>query len=118
MTGKMLFRNSKIVYCKNYQRPESHEYESFTFLSYSFEPRTIKSRKMEGTRFLIFAGDICNAAKTSIRSKIKEVLNPQWSNQTLEGFAQKLNPMIRGWVIYYTKFNKEKKQGVFYYLDG
>lgn len=109
---------TKIVYCKNYQRPESHEYESFTFLSYSFEPRTIKSRKMEGTRFLIFAGDICNAAKTSIRSKIKEVLNPQWSNQTLEGFAQKLNPKIRGWVNYYTKFNKQKAHGVFYYLNG
>lgn len=108
---------TKIVYCKSYQRPERHENESFIFLGYSFEPRTIKSRKMEGTRFLIFAGDICNAAKTSIRSKIKEVLNPQWSNQTLEGFAQKLNPKIRGWVKYYTKFNRQKVEEVFYYLN-
>jgi RNA-directed DNA polymerase len=108
---------TKIVYCKSYQRPERHENESFIFLGNSFEPTTIKSRKMEGTRFLIFAGDICNAAKTSIRSKIKEVLNPQWSNQTLEGFAQRLNPKIRGWVNYYTKFNRQKVEEVFYYLN-
>jgi len=35
---------TKIVYCKNYQRLEKHDNESFTFLNYSFQPRTIKSR--------------------------------------------------------------------------
>lgn len=35
---------TKIVYCKNYQRNETHENNSFTFLSYSFEPRTIRSK--------------------------------------------------------------------------
>jgi len=30
---------TKIVYCKDYRRTENHDNESFTFLSYSFEPR-------------------------------------------------------------------------------
>jgi hypothetical protein len=35
-----------------------------------------------------------------------------------KGFAQKLNPKIRGWVNYYTKFNRQKAHGIFYYLKG
>ncbi|HZH64601.1 MAG TPA: group II intron reverse transcriptase/maturase, partial [Flavisolibacter sp.] len=35
---------TKIVYCKNYMRNEKHENNSFTFLSYSFQPRTIKDK--------------------------------------------------------------------------
>lgn len=36
---------TKIVYCKNYLRNEDHDNNSFTFLSYSFQPRTIRDRK-------------------------------------------------------------------------
>ncbi len=86
----------KIVFCKNYQRYGRHDNESFTFLSFSFQPRTIKSKFGEGIRLLVFSAAICNAAKTSIRSKIKEVLWPQWSTQTLDWFAAKLNPKIWG----------------------
>ena len=106
---------TKIVYCKNYQRLEKHDNESFTFLSYSFQPRTIKSRF--GGRLLVFGAAICNAAKTGIRTAIKAVLRTQWSTQTLEWFASKLNPKIRGWINYYTRFNKDEAHGVFYYLN-
>ncbi len=106
---------TKIVYCKNYQRLEKHDNESFTFLSYSFQPRTIKSRF--GGRLLVFGAAICNAAKTGIRTAIKAVLRTQWSTQTLEWFAGKLNPKIRGWINYYTRFNKDEAHGVFYYLN-
>jgi group II intron reverse transcriptase/maturase len=106
---------TKIVYCKNYQRLEKHDNESFTFLSYSFQPRTIKSRF--GGRLLVFGAAICNAAKTGIRAAIKAVLRTQWSTQTLEWFASKLNPKIRGWINYYTRFNKDEAHGVFYYLN-
>ena len=108
---------TKIVYCKNYQRHLSHDNESFTFLSYSFQPRTKESVHVGAKRFLVFGAAICNAAKTSIRSKIKEVLRPQWSTQTLEWFAVKLNPKIRGWINYYTRFNSDEAKGVFTYLN-
>ena len=108
---------TKIVYCKNYQRLEGHDNESFTFLSYSFQPRTIKSKFGKSKRIMVFSAAICNAAKTSIRAAIKEVLRTQWSTQNLEWFADKLNPKIRGWINYYSRFNRYETYGVFYYLN-
>lgn len=108
---------TKIVYCKNYQRPDKHDNESFTFLSYSFQPRTVQSKFGKGKRLLIFGAAICNNAKVSIRAAIKEVLPTQWSTQTLEWFAKKLNPKIRGWINYYTKFKRNEAYSVFYYLN-
>ena len=108
---------TKIVYCKNYQRNEKHDNESFTFLSYSFQPRTVRDKFGRAKRLLVFGAAICNNAKTSIRTAIKEVLQTRWSTQTLEWFAEKLNPKIRGWLNYYTRFNKDEAHGVFYYLN-
>ncbi|MEO7523596.1 MAG: reverse transcriptase domain-containing protein, partial [Ferruginibacter sp.] len=106
---------TKIVCCKNYQRLKKHNNESFTSLSYSFQPRTIKSKL--GGRFLIFGAGIFNAAKTHIKTCIKEILRTQRSTLTLEWFAGKPNPKIRGWINYYTRFSKKEAHSVFYYLN-
>lgn len=108
---------TKMVYCKNYQRTEKHDNESFTFLSYSYQPRTMKDKYGREKTLLIFNAAICQNAKTSIRAALKEELRTRWSNQTLEWFAKKLNPKIRGWINYYTKFNRDEAYGVFYYLN-
>ncbi len=108
---------TKIVYCKNYQRTEKHDNESFTFLSYSYQPRTMRDKYGREKRLLIFGAAICQNAKTSIRAALKEVLRTQWSTQTLEWFAKKLNPKIRGWINYYTKFNRDETHSVFYHLN-
>ena len=42
---------------------------------------------------------------------------PRWSEQTLEWFAKKLNPKIRGWINYYARFNRQETLGVFSYLN-
>jgi group II intron reverse transcriptase/maturase len=106
---------TKIVYARNYRRSEKHENESFTFLSYSYQPRIVKSKF--GNLLLIFGADICQAAKTSIRTAIKEVLRTRWGTQQLEWFAQRLNPKIRGWINYYTKFSKYETYEVLRYLN-
>ena len=108
---------TKIVYCKNYQRTETYDNEIFTSLSYSFQPRTIKSKFGETKRILVFRASISKEAKTSIRTVIKEVLRTQWSTQTLEWFAGKLNPKIRGWINYYAKFSKNEAYGAYYYVN-
>ncbi len=108
---------TKIVYCRNYQRNDKHDNNSFTFLSYSFQPRTIKSQRETGTRFVVFMAGISNQAKAHIRKRLRQVLVTQWSNMTLEWFAEKLNPKIRGWMNYYTKYSKYEAYQVFYYLN-
>jgi len=108
---------TKIVYCKNYQRTENNDNESFTFLSYSFQPRARQDKFGRKKTFFVFSGAISNAAKTSIREAIRGVMIPRWSQQTLEWFAEKLNPKIRGWVNYYTRFNRHEVHDVFCYLN-
>jgi hypothetical protein len=65
----------------------------------------------------VFSGAISNAAKASIREVIRGVMIPRWSQQTLEWFAEKLNPKIRGWINYYTRFKRHEALGVFSYLN-
>ncbi len=108
---------TKIVYCRNYQRTEKQDKESFIFLSYSFEPRTISSKFGKAKRLLVFSASICQSAKTSIRGAMKAILLTRWSNQSIEWFAKKLNPKIRGWINYYTRFNRDETHNVFYYLN-
>ena len=108
---------TKIVYCKNYQREENNDNESFTFLSYSFQPRARRDKFNRKKTFFVFSGAISNAAKVSIRERIRGVLIPRWGQQTLEWFAGKLNPKIRGWVNYYTRFNRNEALNVFNYLN-
>ena len=108
---------TKMVYCKNYLRQENHDQNSFTFLSYTFRPRTAMDKYGRKKLIVLFNGAISSAAKASIRRAIRKVLNPQWVNGTLEAFAKVLNPKIRGWINYYGKFFKDRMIRIFNYLD-
>lgn len=108
---------TKIVFCKNYQRKGKHEHESFTFLGYSFQPRPRQDKFARKSVYFIFGGAICQAGKTSIRDGIRSIFNPRWSERILESFAADLNPKIRGWVNYYTRFNRHEALEVFQYLN-
>ena len=110
---------TKIVYCKNYKRTETHEQESFTFLSYSFQPRSKRSSfGCINKTYIVFAAAISSKAKTGIRKVIRAILKPRWSEQTMKDFAKILNPKIRGWVNYYTRFYRHETLKVFCYLNG
>lgn len=109
-------KKTKIVYCKNYRRKENHDNESFTFLSYSFQPREVKS-KFGSKRLVLFNPAISQQAKTNIRIELRKTLRPRWSDKPLSWFATKLRPKIRGWINYYARFNKWIAYEVFYYLN-
>src|SRR5687768_1898830 len=109
---------TKIVYCRNYQRNDKHDNNSFTFLSYSFQPRTIKDKFGRTNRIVVFSPAISQMAKANIRKVLREILKPHINHVKLEKFAERLNPKVRGWVNYYTKFNRMIGLDVFYYLNG
>ncbi len=109
---------TKVVYCKNHCRKEAHEHNSFTFLSYTFRPRTAMDKFDRSKLIVLFNGAISNAAKKSIRQAVRKVLNPRWTNVTLEASANMLNPKIRGWINYYGKFFKLRMIRIFNYVDG
>ena len=107
---------TKLVYCKNYQRKEVHEHNSFTFLSYSFQPRAMRNHARK-TKFTVFSAAICCIAKTFIRQRLKTVFNPRNTQVSLEQTAVRLNPKIRGWLNYYCKFNPREAMDVFLYTN-
>jgi RNA-directed DNA polymerase len=107
---------TKLVYCKNYQRKEQHEHNSFTFLSYSFQPRGMRNRERTN-KFTVFSAAICCKAKTFIRQRIRAVFNPRNTQVSLETVAVRLNPKIRGWLNYYCRFNPRVASNLFLYLN-
>ncbi|MEJ7682161.1 MAG: reverse transcriptase domain-containing protein [Segetibacter sp.] len=109
---------TKLVYCKNHQRKERHEHESFTFLSYSFQPRRRPGMYNPLQQITVFTAAISCRAKAFIRQRIREVFNPRNINISLHEVANRLNPKIRGWLNYYCKFNHRMAEKVFEYLNG
>ncbi len=105
------------MYCKNYSRKEQHEHNSFTFLSYSFQPRSKPTTFGKHTKFMVFNAAICQKAKAFIRERIRSVFNPRNTQVSLERVAVKINPKIRGWLNYYSRFNPRVAGNVFLYLN-
>jgi group II intron reverse transcriptase/maturase len=108
---------TKLVYCKNYLRKEMHEHNSFTFLSYSFQPRSKPNTFGRHNKFMVFSAAICCKAKAFIKQGIRAVFNPRNIQVSLEQTAAKLNPKIRGWLNYYCRFNPRIAGNVFLYLN-
>lgn len=107
---------TKIVYCKDDRRKGSHDHESFTFLSYSFQPRSLK-HKTRNKIYMRFIPAISEAAKTYVRKRIREVFNPNWTALNSGEIAKMLNPKIRGWCNYYRKSCPYELNGIYYYID-
>ncbi len=94
---------TKLVYCKDDDRPEDHDHTTFDFLGYTFQPRGAKNRW--GQHFVSFLPAISQRARKKIRQKIRDWRIPRTrSNQTLEQIANLVNPSVRGWFNYYGKF--------------
>ncbi|ULQ54851.1 hypothetical protein KJS93_16545 [Flavihumibacter fluvii] len=105
------------MYCKSWKRKKQHEHNSFTFLSYSFQPRSKPNTFGRNDKFAVFSPAICCKAKAFIREKIRAVFNPRNTQVSLEQTSAKLNPKIRGWLNYYIRFGKCSAANVFLYLN-
>ena len=61
---------SKLVYCRDYKRKGSYPDNQFTFLGYSFRPRSAKSHKGTGV-FIGFQPAVSPDALMAMRKKIR-----------------------------------------------
>jgi len=95
-----------IVFCRdNWRRNEFPNYE-FTFLGYTFRPRAAKGK--EGKCLSAFLPAISNKANKAITKIIRSWKIHQRTGITLEKIAEKINPIVRGWYLYYGKFYQSK----------
>ena len=98
---------TRIVYCKDDDRPGEHEHVAFDFLGYTFQPRRAKNRW--GKYFVSFLPAISAKAAKAIRQTIREWrMASTRNNQRLEDLARVVNPVVRGWMNYYGRFYRSK----------
>jgi RNA-directed DNA polymerase len=95
---------TKIVYCKDVDRKDTHESEQFTFLGYTFRPRLSKNKM--GKTFVNFTPAISNAAANKIRREIRSWKIHLRSDKCLSDLAYMFNAVVQGWVNYYGRFYK------------
>jgi len=97
-------RKRRSFYCKDDNRREDTEPQSFTFLGYTFRPRLIKRK--DGKLFVGLVPAMSPKAAKAVRKssgagtwqKVEHVLS--------QAVAKFMNPAIRGWVNYYGRFHR------------
>jgi RNA-directed DNA polymerase len=106
---------TKIVYCKDASRTEEHELHRFDFLGFCFRPRL--SRNKNGQYFVNFSPAIAPKAKKEIFSEIRKWRLHRRSDLSVKELADKLNPVVRGWIQYYGAFFQSELIFLVYHLD-
>lgn len=100
---KLERNETTIVYCKKNHRDIEYDTIQFDFLGYTFKPR--RSIDAHGVVFLNFSPAISKTARTKIWSTIRDWNQHYWNYLTLEQIADKINPIIQGWINYYGQYN-------------
>jgi RNA-directed DNA polymerase len=103
---------TKIVYCRDFRRQGKHKEVKFDFLSFSFQPRTTKSKKT-GNLFLGYDCAISISSRKRLADELGELKIERMTFKSVVGIAQRLNPIIRGWINYYGKFRGYELSKVF-----
>jgi len=107
---------TRIVYCKDDDRPRTYEHVTFDFLGYTFQPRRAKNRW--GKYFVSFLPAMSAKAAKTIRKTIREWrMASTRNNQRLEDLARVVNPVVRGWMNYYGRYYRSKCVQVLRHLN-
>jgi len=94
---------TKIVYCRDSRRRLEYELVSFTFCGYTFRPREAfdRERKQSFTGFLpaVAPGKLTDMSRKAASWRLH-----RRTTSTLEDLAEDVNPVLRGWLNYFTAF--------------
>jgi RNA-directed DNA polymerase len=107
---------TKIVYCKDDNRLGFAEHTSFTFLGYRFCPRTVRSK--HGRLFTAFVPAISPEALTVISREVRRWRLHTRTGHDLDGLAERINPIVRGWMNYYGRFFRSKLHPLLKRING
>jgi RNA-directed DNA polymerase len=93
---------TKIVYCKDGKRRGSHEHTAFTFLGFTFRARAARDR--HGKNFTSFLPAVSKDALNKMSEQVRSWRLHLRTGHTFADLAQKINPIVRGWMQYYGAF--------------
>ena len=106
---------TKIVYCKDQRRTGEYADVRYDFLGFSFHARTCQDRR--GNLFAGFNPAISHKAMKRMNLAIRALRINRSTQLTLTMLAERLNPMVRGWVTYFGTFYPEVLQRFLVRID-
>ena len=105
---------TKVVFCKDTNRPGVAEHTSFDFLGYTFRGRLAKGRR---GFFVSFSPAISAKANKAVGQKIRAWHLKRRSGTDLTSIAEEINPQIRGWFGYYGAFYRSELGSLAWRID-
>lgn len=108
---------TKIVYCKDNKRKKCYPNISYTFLGYTFRPRGAINKKTT-QRFLAFLPAASREAQKGLRDKLKTCKLRHCLGFSEQELAKYLNPVLRGWVNYFSHYYKSELGSVCFHIDN
>jgi group II intron reverse transcriptase/maturase len=94
---------TRIVYCKDSRRRQEFELVSFTFCGFTFRPRRAYNTK-QGQVFTSFLPAVAPGKLTDMSRKAASWRLHRRTTLTLDDLAEDVNPVLRGWLNYFTTF--------------
>lgn len=95
---------TKIVYCQDKDRRKEYSVTEFDFLGYTFRKVRIKDRL--GRLQMNFIASVSKKAEQALKDKVKALEIHKRTGSKIEMIAEMLNPILRGWMNYFGKFNR------------
>ena len=109
-------QKTKVVYCKDANRPENYQEQSFDFLGYTFRPRTANGRNSK--RFLSFIPAVSQKAAKRMRQTVRGWRLHRRSDLELAEMAAWVRPVLTGWVRNYGRFYPSKLRAELRTIDA
>jgi RNA-directed DNA polymerase len=105
---------TKVVYCKDANRPGDSEHTRFVFLGYAF-----RGRLARGPRgyFMSFAPAIAPTARKAISHTIRDWHLRRRTTEDLSSLAREINPQVGGWIGYYGAFYRSELHFLAFRID-
>jgi len=94
---------TRIVYCKDSRRRQEYELVSFTFCGFTFRPREAFDRRRMRA-FTGFLPAVAPGKLTDMSRKAEAWRLHRRATSTLDDLAEEVNPVLRGWLNYFTAF--------------
>lgn len=107
---------TRIVCCKVVNRRDAYPNVKFDFLGYCFRPRRVvrpSDRKVIGG----YTPAVSPTALKAMRATIRDLNIRRQTQVTLAATAQKLNPLLRGWIGYYGRYTPSALYPLFRYVN-
>ena len=92
-----------MAYCKDGRRRGVHDVISFTFLGYTFRPRKALRKDRKGS-FTGFQPGVSAEKLTEMSRRAQAWKLSRRTTLTLAELARAVNPVLAGWLAYFTRF--------------